>query len=107
VWPWGRAIAAVGEDDTAFTGRNAAYWASAELFWTDPSLDTAARAWARAANAGMEPYTIPGRYVNDVVETGEDVVRSVYGDAKFERLVALKRAWDPDNVFRLNQNIRP
>jgi len=107
VWPWGRAIAAVGEDDTAFTGRNAAYWASAELFWTDPSLDAGARAWARAANAGMEPYTITGRYVNDVVETGEDVVRSVYGDAKFDRLVALKRAWDPDNVFRLNQNIRP
>ena len=47
------------------------------------------------------------RYVNDVVEVGEDVVRSIYGDAKYERLVALKRAWDPDNVFRLNQNVRP
>ena len=107
VWPWGRAIAAVGEDDTAFTGRNAAYWASSELFWTDPSLDAAARAWARTATADMEPYTIVGRYVNDVVETGGDVARSIYGDAKYDRLVALKREWDPDNVFRLNQNIRP
>ena len=35
------------------------------------------------------------------------MVRSIYGDAKYERLVELKRAWDPDNVFRLNQNIRP
>lgn len=47
------------------------------------------------------------RYVNDVVESGEDVVRSVYGDATYERLVELKRAWDPENIFRLNQNIRP
>ena len=37
---------------------------------------------------------------------GEDV-RAIYGDAKQERLVALKREWDPDNVFRLNQNIKP
>jgi FAD/FMN-containing dehydrogenase len=107
VWPWGRAIAAVGEDDTAFTGRNAAFWAAPELFWTDPALDDASRAWARAATADMEPYTIVGRYVNDVVETGDDVVRSVYGDAKYERLRALKREWDPDNVFRMNQNIAP
>jgi FAD/FMN-containing dehydrogenase len=45
--------------------------------------------------------------VNDVIETGRDVARGVYGDAKYERLVALKRAFDPDNVFRLNQNIEP
>ena len=49
-----------------------------------------------------------GQYVNDVSETGDEaLIRSVYGDAKYERLVALKRAWDPDNVFRMNQNIRP
>jgi FAD/FMN-containing dehydrogenase len=35
------------------------------------------------------------------------VARTVYGDAKYERLVALKRRWDPDNVFRLNQNVQP
>jgi berberine-like enzyme len=107
VWPWGRAIANVGEDDTAFTGRTAAFWASAELYWTDPELDGDARAWGRTASAGMEPYSIVGRYVNDVVEVGADVARTIYGDAKFERLRALKREWDPDNVFRLNQNIRP
>jgi len=107
VWPWGRAIANVGEDDTAFTGRTAAYWASAELYWSDAELDDGARAWARAATATMEPHAIVGRYVNDVVEVGADVARTIYGDAKFERLRALKREWDPDNVFRLNQNIRP
>jgi hypothetical protein len=54
----------------------------------------------------VQPFTSAGRYVNDVAEAGEDLV-SVYGGAKYERLVALKRLWDPDNVFRLNQNIRP
>ena len=107
VWPWGRAIADVGEDDTAFTGRTAAYWASAELAWMDAELDDGARAWARTASASMEPHQIVGRYVNDVVEVGADVARTIYGDAKFERLRALKRKWDPANVFRLNQNIRP
>ena len=48
-----------------------------------------------------------GHYVNDMVETGEGVVRAIYGDAKYERLADLKRVYDPDNVFRLNQNIRP
>jgi FAD/FMN-containing dehydrogenase len=107
VWPWDRAIGAVGENDTAFTGRNAAFWAAPELFWTEPAIDDACRAWARAAIAEMEPYATVGRYVNDVVEVGDDVVRTIYGDAKYERLVALKREWDPDNVFRLNQNILP
>jgi hypothetical protein len=107
VWPWDRAIARVGEDDTAFTGRTGRFWASAELYWTDPALDDDARAWARAATAAMEPHQVAGRYVNDVVEVGDDVARTIYGDAKYERLRALKREWDPDNVFRLNQNIRP
>jgi hypothetical protein len=57
--------------------------------------------------ADVMPNALAGRYVNDVAEAGEGVARSIYGDAKYDRLVALKRAWDPDNVFRLNQNVRP
>ncbi len=57
--------------------------------------------------AELEPFASEGRYVNDVAESGEDVARAIYGDSKYERLVALKRAWDPENVFRLNQNVRP
>jgi hypothetical protein len=45
--------------------------------------------------------------LNDMVESGDDVVRGIYGSEKYERLVELKRAYDADNVFRLNQNIRP
>ena len=76
--------------------------------WDDPGADDAHRAWGRAGIGLTEPWRVTGSYVNDVTESGDEaVVRGVYGNAKYDRLVALKRAWDPDNVFRLNQNIRP
>ena len=107
VWSCGRAIADVPDDATAFTGRDALYWAAAEIQWDDPQLDESCRAWGRAALTEAQPYELTGRYVNDVAEVADGLARSIYGAAKYERLVALKRAWDPDNVFRLNQNIRP
>ncbi len=91
----------------AFTGREAACWLGVEALWEDPGLDQAHMAWGRETMAALEPFTASGHYVNDMVETGERVVRSIYGDAKYERLVGLKRTYDPDNVFRLNQNIAP
>jgi FAD/FMN-containing dehydrogenase len=106
-WSCGGAIAAVGDEDTAFTGRDALYWAAAEVVWDDPDLDDACRSWGRGALVEAKPYESGGRYVNDVAEVEDGLARSIYGDAKYERLVALKRTWDPDNVFRLNQNIRP
>jgi FAD/FMN-containing dehydrogenase len=106
-WAWGRRISEVPEEATAFTGREAAAWLAAEAMWDDPALDDACRAWGRQALADLAPFASDGRYVNDVAEVGADVARTVYGDAKYDRLVALKREWDPDNVFRLNQNIRP
>jgi FAD/FMN-containing dehydrogenase len=106
-WAWGRRIADVPENGTAFTGRGAAAWLAAEAMWDDAALDEDCRAWARDALADLAPFASDGRYVNDVAEVGADMARTVYGDAKYERLVALKREWDPDNVFRLNQNIQP
>jgi FAD binding domain-containing protein/berberine-like enzyme len=105
VWAWGGAIAEVGEKDTAFTGRGAAFWISAEILWDDAALDDGCRRWGRAALADVAPFASAGRYVNDVAETGDAV--GIYGDAKYRRLAALKHAWDPDNVFRLNQNVPP
>jgi FAD/FMN-containing dehydrogenase len=107
VWACGRAIARVPNDATAFTGRDGAFWLAAEALWHEPALDADCRAWAREATNDAQPWSAEGRYVNDVVETDEGLARSIYGAAKYDRLVALKREWDPDNVFRLNQNIRP
>ena len=106
-WAWGRRIAETPEDGTAFTGRGAAAWIAAEALWDDPALDDECRTWARDALGDLAPFASDGRYVNDVVELGADVPRMIYGEEKYERLVALKREWDPDNVFRLNQNIQP
>jgi FAD/FMN-containing dehydrogenase len=107
LWAQGGAIANVAADVTAFTGRRAAHWVGAEMLWVDKEQDHDHIAWGRAAMAAMKPSTTAGNYVNDVVEQGDEVVRAIYGDRKYERLRALKRAYDPDNVFRLNQNIRP
>jgi FAD/FMN-containing dehydrogenase len=107
VWSCGGAIAAVPDAGAAFTGRDGLYWAAAEAQWQEPELDETCRAWGRAALTEAQPYEAAGRYVNDVAEVEDGLARSIYGDAKYERLVALKREWDPDNVFRLNQNIRP
>jgi FAD/FMN-containing dehydrogenase len=107
VWACGGAFARVPEEATAFSGRRAAFWMGAEILWKDREQDDECRTWGKVAVSHLLPYDSGGRYVNDVAEVGDDVTRSIYGDAKYDRLVALKRAWDPDNVFRLNQNVRP
>jgi FAD/FMN-containing dehydrogenase len=107
LWAQGGAISRIPEDTMAFTGREAPYWLGVEADWDDAADDDALIEWGRTTMAALEPFTAAGHYVNDVIETGRDVVRGVYGDAKYERLVGLKRAFDPDNVFRLNQNIEP
>ena len=107
LWAQGGAISRIPEDAMAFTGREAPFWLGVEAEWDDASEDDGLIEWGRETMAAIEPFTAAGHYVNDVIETGRDVARGVYGDAKYERLVALKRAFDPDNVFRLNQNIVP
>src|ERR1700674_257160 len=99
LWAQGGAIARVPESAMAFTGREAGYWLGIEAFWSDPEEDDAHIAWGRATMAALKPFTRPGNYVNDVVESDVDVVRAIYGDEKYQRLVGLKRTYDPDNAF--------
>jgi FAD/FMN-containing dehydrogenase len=106
LWAQGGAVGRVSNDAMAFTGRDAAFNISAELFWTDKADDQERMAWGRAAMAAVKPFMTTGRYVNDVVEVGTDLAQ-IYGQTKYDRLVALKRKYDPDNFFRLNQNIKP
>jgi len=107
LWAQGGVIASLPDDAMAFAGRHAAFWLGVESAWLEPARDGEHIAWGRATMAALKPFTAAGQYVNDVVESGDDVVRGIYGDAKYERLRALKRIYDPDNAFRLNQNIRP
>jgi len=106
LWTFGGAVGRVPDDAMAYTGRNAPFNISAELSWTDPADDEGRIAWGRAAFAKIKPFMTTGRYVNDVVEAETDGAQ-IYGKAKYERLVGLKRKFDPDNFFRLNQNIKP
>ena len=103
---YGGAIAEVSHADSAFSHRNALVEFFGGQTWTDPADDAERMASARAFGAALEPFA-SGVYVNVPSETGEDVVRRAYGDAKLGRLAALKRRYDPENVFRLNQNIAP
>jgi FAD/FMN-containing dehydrogenase len=103
----GGAFGRVPEDATAFSGRSAALWLITEAVWRDPAEDPARIAWGRAAMAALRPFATSVNYVNDLGQLDQDAVRGAYGPAKYDRLVALKRAWDPANVFRRNQNIRP
>ncbi|MGH2979004.1 MAG: FAD-binding oxidoreductase [Solirubrobacterales bacterium] len=76
--------------------------------WMDPAEDERNRAWARGFAEAMRPYEVGTPYPN-FIAADESVarLRSSYGPEKYERLVAVKRQWDPDNLFRLNQNIDP
>jgi len=55
----------------------------------------------------MEPFTTPGISLNFTSDQSEDRVKAFFGPKKYERLVALKNKYDPTNLFRLNQNVKP
>jgi FAD/FMN-containing dehydrogenase len=103
----GGAIGRIPDDAMAFTGRPNPFDVSPDTAWSDPDLDAENGAWVRQAMAIVEPDLLPGRYINELSDAGPEVTRASYGDAKLERLRALKRAWDPTNVFHLNHNIEP
>ena len=102
----------VPEDATPFPDRAARYWLNIYGFWPDAADDTERIAFVRDFAAEMEPHASGGRYVNFLGQEGDTedaqaAAVAVYGPKKLARLVALKRRYDPDNVFRLNHNIPP
>ena len=72
-----------------------------------PRRRRANRSLTREYTDAMRPYTSDSLYLNFTADADEGSVRAGYGDAKYERLVALKDRYDPENLFRLNQNIKP
>ena len=100
-------MARVPADATAFAFRHAAYNLAIIARWLDPADADAAIAWARGFHDALRPYAA-GVYMNYLgVGDSRERVREAYNEAVFERLVALKRAYDPTNLFHRNQNIRP
>jgi FAD/FMN-containing dehydrogenase len=100
----GQGVAATPDDATAFSHREADYLFHPISVWSEESDDGRLIAQNRAFCEAMRPFTTGGAYLN---LTPEDRVRDAFGEAKYERLVALKDRYDPDNLFRLNQNIKP
>jgi FAD/FMN-containing dehydrogenase len=88
--------------------RQAAFNVSAMATWQDAALDEEHIQWARDTAAAIEPWSVSGGYAN-YMQADEPLerVRAAFGDEAFERLRALKRRYDPDNVLRRNQNIPP
>ena len=100
------AMSRVPEDATAFGSRSFPFNFLVTSVWTDPAQSEANIQWTRAFMDAMQPYLADAAYVNYLGEEGEDRVRSAYG-AKYQRLAALKKKYDPGNLFCLNQNIEP
>jgi FAD/FMN-containing dehydrogenase len=107
--PMGGAIARVDADATALGRRDIPWCFHALSMWVEPDAATADAhvAWARELAEDMRPHTVDGVYLNYTSDTGDERVRSSYGPEKYARLVAIKDEYDPANMFRLNQNIRP
>lgn len=103
----GGAYGRIGEDATAFRRRDARFFTQYITVWDEPTEDARHIGWTRDFFEGMRPHVSAGVYLNFEGDEGHERVREAYGPGKFERLVALKRRYDPENVFCLNQNIPP
>jgi FAD/FMN-containing dehydrogenase len=108
VWHFGGAMSRVEPTESAFWGRRVPFMVSFDAVWDDPADDAACVGWARASWAALRHHSDGGLYVNfsGFGEEGDSLVRAAYG-GNYERLVAVKNKYDPTNLFRLNQNIRP
>jgi FAD/FMN-containing dehydrogenase len=100
----GQAVAAFSNDATPIAHRRAQYMFHPIAMWQQSSDDERLIAACRAFCDAMRPFTSGGAYLNF---TPEDRVRDAYGAANYARLVAVKDRYDPENLFRMNQNIRP
>ena len=105
---FGGAVKRVPADATAFDQRDSDYNLVIVSRWADPADAEPNVAWARETSKAVQPFTNGRVYVN-YIGVGEPVdrVRAAFGQQKFAQLVAVKRKYDPTNLFRINQNIPP
>ncbi|SDS77889.1 FAD/FMN-containing dehydrogenase [Friedmanniella luteola] len=107
VFPWGGAVQAVAEDATPLSRRDAAWITHPFATWVDPADDAANIAWVRGYRAAIAPWAAGGTYLNFIGDEGEQRIIASFGAANLRRLREVKAAYDPENLFAGNQNIRP
>lgn len=95
-----------GAEATAFGHRDASYATVIAGMWPDPSETEANSAWVKDYYAAIAPYSEPGGYINFAASDDQARVPDNFG-ANYARLREVKRAYDPQNLFHLNQNIAP
>ncbi|MDI1462752.1 FAD-binding oxidoreductase [Catellatospora sp. KI3] len=106
IYPINGACHRVAPDATAFAYREAKFATVIAGMWPDPADNQANTAWVRDYYAATAPLSEEGGYVNFMAGDDQDRVKANYG-GNYARLVEVKRAYDPENLFHLNQNIRP
>lgn len=106
IWQVGGAVARVGENEMAFSGRGVGHTFNINAATATADGFDAEREWVRDFWSALEPFHT-SVYMNFLMDEGEERIRQAYGPEKYDRLKALKRKYDPGNLFRLNQNIPP
>ena len=96
----------VSEDETAYAHRYTPFVLNIHTRWRDISDDKKCLAWARDFHSAAEPFA-QGVYVNFLSDEGEERVRAAYTPEVWDRLVRVKKKYDPKNLFQMNQNIKP
>jgi len=106
LYPMDGAAARVGSSDTAWSNRSANWTQVMVGVDPDPALKDELREWTVSYWEALHPYSTGGSYVNMMMEEGDDRIRATYGP-NYERLAKVKASYDPDNLFHVNQNIKP
>jgi FAD/FMN-containing dehydrogenase len=106
VHPIDGAVQRVGATETAFANRNVKFSPVVAGMWQNPADNEANIAWVRDYAAALRPYAVPGGYINFMDADDQPRVAENYG-GNFQRLGAVKAKYDPQNLFRINQNILP
>lgn len=106
LYPINGAASRIGNTDTAWNYRNATWAMVIAGIDPDPANNDSISRWAKDYWEALHPYSAGGAYVNFMMEEGEDRIKATYGD-NYERLTNIKAKYDPDNLFRVNQNIKP
>lgn len=106
LYPVNGAVHRTGKNDTAFSYRDVTWSEVIVGVDPNPANKELITSWTKAYFDALHPYSAGGAYVNFMMEEGQDRIKATYRD-NYERLVAVKSKYDPGNLFRVNQNIKP